>query len=167
MRPFVPRTNKNEITFYPGNTVARRLLGADRRGPGESWCRLPSAGSVVEETRIVFWGRTPLVSSQSPEGPSIVVHSPRRRSGHTLPHGEAEAIPTIGALESWHFCAMRVVVESMCAGIAVCGWANADRIVSGNSAGTVASLYKHGWDSPYTYGALLLVRRAVGASDRS
>ena len=124
-------------------------------------------GLSGKRPRIVFWGRTPLVSSQSPERPRIVVHSPRRRSGQTLPHGEAEAIPTIGALESWHFCAMRVVVEGMCAGIAVRGWANADRTVPGNAAGTVASLYKHSWDSPYAYRALLLVQRAVGTSDRS
>ena len=49
-----------------------------------------------------------------PKGPGAIVHSPGRRSGPTLPHREAKLsergkLPMIrAALESWHFCAVRV-----------------------------------------------------------
>ena len=68
-----------------GGLVERRLAVRRRRAPlvGRwEW-------GLGEETP-TSWGRLPLASSYSPGGLGVVVQSPGRRSGPTLPHREAK-----------------------------------------------------------------------------
>ena len=47
-------------------------------------------GMEFDEETPTSWGRLPLASPYSPGGSGVVVHSPGRRSGPTLPHREAK-----------------------------------------------------------------------------
>ena len=62
-------------------------------------------GMGFNEGTPTSWGRLPLASSYSPGGSGVVVRSPGRRSGPTLPHREAKVsewgrLPMIGASSS-------------------------------------------------------------------
>ena len=110
-----PRTSSLLFLGLPGQTIVLSLVGSS----SELWwargktARHPSSlcafgrvlGMGFNEGTPTSWGRLPLASSYSPGGSGVVVHSPGRRSGPTLPHREAKVsewgrLPMIGASSS-------------------------------------------------------------------
>ena len=79
-----PVGSSNRLVSF-GGLVERRLVVRRRCAPLVGcW-----EWGLNEETP-TSWGRLPLASSYSPGGSGVVVHSPGRRSGPTLPRREAK-----------------------------------------------------------------------------